>query len=85
MRVIIREDFTNVAFGTFQWGSFLVVAVCFMLVHDTADWPAAFLCGIAYNTLAVRTKNLTACIIAHALTNLGLGLYIIATKQWGFW
>ena len=85
MRVIIREDFTSVAFGTFRWGSFLTVAVCFMLVHNTADWPAAFLCGLAYNALAVWTKSLSACVAAHALTNLGLGFYIMTTKQWGFW
>ena len=85
MRVIIREDFTSVPFGTFRWGSFIAVAVCFMLVHSTADWPAALLCGLAYNALAVRTKSLAACVAAHALTNLGLGIYIMATKQWGFW
>lgn len=85
MRVIIREDFTTVPFGTFRWGSFIAVAVCFMLVHNTADWPAALLCGLAYNALAVGTKSLAACVAAHALTNLGLGLYIMSTKQWGFW
>jgi CAAX prenyl protease-like protein len=85
MRVIIREDFTSVPFGTFRWGSFLAVAVCFMLVHNTSDWPAALLCGLAFNALAVRTKSLASCIAAHAITNLGLGLYIMATKQWGFW
>lgn len=85
MRTIIREDFTSVPFGTFRWGSFLAVAACFMLVHNTADWPAAFLCGLAYNALAVWTKSLADCVAAHALTNLGLGFYIMATKQWGFW
>jgi len=24
-------------------------------------------------------------VLAHGLTNLALGLWIMATKQWGFW
>ena len=85
MRYLIREDFMSVRFGTFQWRAFLLVALSFMLVHHMADWPAAFLCGLAYNFIAVRTGSLGACILAHSLTNLGLGIYIMATSQWGFW
>ena len=85
MRFLIKEDFNNVPIGTFQWRSFLIVALAFMLVHQTADWPAAFLCGIAYNLVAVRTGSLSACVLAHAITNLGLGIYIMSTRQWGFW
>jgi len=85
MRFLIKEDFNNVPIGTFQWRSFLIVALAFMLVHQAADWPAAFLCGIAYNIVAVRTGSLSACVLAHAITNLGLGIYIMSTRQWGFW
>lgn len=85
MRFFVKEDFQNVRIGEFQWKSFLLVAVFFMLVHATADWPAAFLCGLAFNFVAVKTGSLSACVVAHALTNLGLGIYIMATRQWGFW
>lgn len=85
MRYLIREDFSSVAFGAFRPLSFFGVAGLFMLVHQPADYPAAFLTGVIFNGLAVRTKSLTACVIAHAITNLGLGLYIMATGQWGFW
>jgi CAAX prenyl protease-like protein len=85
MRFLVREDFQNARIGEFQWKAFLLVAVFFMLVHSTADWPAAFLCGLAFNFVAVKTGSLSACVVAHALTNLGLGAYILATRQWGFW
>jgi CAAX prenyl protease-like protein len=85
MRYLIREDFTSLPVGAFQWKSFAAVAVCFMLVHGMADWPAALLCGVIYNFVAVRTGSLAACVLAHGVTNLGLGVYIMATRQWGFW
>jgi membrane protease YdiL (CAAX protease family) len=59
--------------------------VAFTLVHSQEDWPAALLTGILFNLIAVRTKSLWACVVAHAVANLALGLYICATRQWGFW
>jgi uncharacterized protein len=67
------------------WGPTTIVALLFMLAHQPADYPAAFFCSLAYNYLAFRTRSLASCILAHAVTNLLLGLYILKTGQWGFW
>ncbi len=85
LRYFVDEKFNLVPFGKFTWLSFAVVTVGFMLVHSTADWPAALLTGALYNWVAYRTKSLGACVLAHALTNLLLGLWIMNTRQWGFW
>ncbi len=85
LRYLISERFEKIPFGTFQWLSFAVVTLAFGLSHSMADWPAALLTGAFYNLVAYRTKSLPACILAHAVTNLALGLWIVATKQWGFW
>ena len=85
LRFLIAERFDTVPFGSFSWPSFGVVTIAFCLSHAMADWPAAFLTGALYNIIAYRTKSLTSCILAHAITNLALGLWIMATKQWGFW
>lgn len=85
MRYLIKEDFQKVPFGAYSHLSFFGVAGLFMLVHSQADWPAAFLSGIIFNAIAVKTKSLFACVIAHAVANLGLGMYIMTTRQWGFW
>ena len=85
MRYLVRENFQEVAFGTFRPASFFCVAGLFMFGHAMADWPAAFMAGLIYNDLAVWTRSLSACVIAHAATNLGLGIYILSTRQWGFW
>lgn len=85
MRYLISDNFARVPFGKFSAISFFGVAVLFMFEHGTPDWPAALITGLLYNALAVRTKSLFACVVAHAVTNLGLGLYIMRTGQWGFW
>ncbi|MEI6562251.1 MAG: CAAX prenyl protease-related protein [Verrucomicrobiota bacterium] len=85
LRYLIKEDFESVPFGTFTWRSFGLVTVFFMLEHQAADYPAAFVTGILYNGIAIRTRSLSSCILAHAITNLLLGFYIMRTGQWGFW
>ncbi len=85
LRYLISEDFEKIPFGSFRWLSFVVVTLAFGLSHSMVDWPVALLTGALYNLVAYRTKSLSACVLAHALTNLALGLWIVATKQWGFW
>jgi CAAX prenyl protease-like protein len=85
LRYLVREDFTRVPIGAFTLFSFSAVAVGFTLEHSKPDWPAALAAGVLYNIVAVRTKSLMACVLAHAVTNLLLGLYIMQTHQWGFW
>lgn len=85
LRYLVREDFTAIPFGSCSRFSFWAVVVAFTAVHAPADWPAAFVTGILFNVVAVRTHSLAACVTAHAVANLALGLYICATKQWGFW
>lgn len=85
LRFLIAERFETLLFGTFSWLSFAVVTLAFGFSHAIADWPAAVLTGALYNFVAYRSKSLSSCVLAHALTNLVLGLWIMSTKQWGFW
>ncbi len=85
LRYVIDQDFTKVPFGTFEWKSFAIVTIGFCLEHQMADWPAAIAAGALYNLVAYRTRSLSACVLAHAITNLLLGFYVLQTKQWGFW
>jgi uncharacterized protein len=85
LRYLIAEDFDRVPFGGFSWLSFGAVTLLFALSHSKADWVAALLTGAFYNLVAYRTKSLSSCILTHAVTNLLLGLWIMQTRQWGFW
>ncbi len=85
LRYLINENFEHVPFGAFSWLSFSIVALAFAFSHSPADWAVALVTGVIYNGVAYRTKNLSSCIVTHAITNLLLGLWIMKTKQWGFW
>ncbi|HEY4282294.1 MAG TPA: CAAX prenyl protease-related protein [Chthoniobacterales bacterium] len=85
LRYLIDEKFDQVPFGRFSWLSFAVVTAAFGFSHSSADWPAALLTGALYNWVAYRTKSLSTCVATHALTNLLLGIWIMYTRQWGFW
>ena len=85
LRYLINERFTAVAVGAFSWLSFVVVIFGFGFAHSRPDWIAALVTSALYNLVAYRTKSLSSCVVAHALTNLLLGGWIMATRQWGFW
>ena len=85
LRFLIDENFERVRVGTFSWLSFVVVTAGFGFSHSSEDWIAALLTGAIYNGVAYRTKSLSSCVLTHAITNLLLGLWIMKTKQWGFW
>lgn len=83
LRWIIKPDFEKVAIGTFSWPSFLLTSVLFASEHNR--WLVGLVAGMTYNILLYRTRSLFPCIIAHGLTNLALGIYVLMTGKWGFW
>ena len=85
LRFVIDEHFERVSFGKFTWPSFAIVALAFTFSHSRADWLAAFVAGALYNVVAYRSRSLASCVLAHAVTNLLLGFWIMQTQQWGFW
>jgi hypothetical protein len=85
LRYLIDDHFTAVPMGSFSWLSFGVVTAGFCLEHSPTDWPAAIVTGALYNFVAYRTRSLSSCVLAHAITNALLGAYVLHTAQWGFW
>jgi len=85
LRYLVKDDFSAIPFGNCSKFSFWAVAVGFTAEHAITDWPAAIFTGILLNLVAMQTRSLAACVIAHAVANLALGLYICTTRQWGFW
>ena len=55
----------------------------FMLAHTL--WLAAIIAGLAYAWLYRRTGKLWVAVIAHAVTNGVLGVWVVRTGNWAFW
>lgn len=83
MRYMIDSNFRSVAMGDFTWFSFVGVAIVFGLEHNRI--AVGIIVGFLYGLLLIRQKKLTGVIFAHAITNLGLGIYVLATGSWMFW
>ena len=77
------DDFRSVPQGTFSALALAVNVAVFALSHP--EWLAAALFALALCLLLRGTRNLFACILAHATTNLLLGVYVLHTGQWGYW
>jgi len=83
MRYLIDVNFCSVAMGAFTWLSFLGVAILFGLEHHRI--VVGIIAGLLYGLLLLRQKKLRGVILAHAVTNFGLGVYVIVTGNWAFW
>jgi len=83
IRYIIDKNFDMVRLGTFTWGSFLLTVALFGLEHSYI--LAGIMAGVLYNLLLYRTRSLAQCVLAHAVTNLALAIYVVTTGRWQFW
>ena len=61
----------------------LLSTFVFMLAHPM--WLAAIVAGLAYAALYRATGRLWTAVIAHAVTNGALGLWVVYSRQWQFW
>ncbi len=83
MRYLINSDFKSVSLGAFTWFSFTGVAIVFGLEHNRI--VVGIIVGFLYGLLLIRQKKLMGVIFAHAVTNFGLGIYVLLTGKWMFW
>lgn len=61
----------------------LLSTFVFMLAHPL--WLAAIVAGLAYALLYRASGRLWTAVIAHAVTNGALGIWVVYTRQWQFW
>ena len=84
MRWLANNEFEKVPLGAYIPSAFWIVAVLFASEHGPY-WEVGLAAGIIYNWWLVRTKNLADCIVAHAVTNGLLSVYVLLTGQWQYW
>jgi len=83
MRWIDSPQFESVVPQRIGLKAVVLSTFVFTLAHTM--WLAAVVAGFAYAWLYVRTGKLWVPIIAHAVTNGVLGIWVVATGSWSFW
>ena len=79
------RDFADAKIGQWSAKALTVTCIAFAFAHTTPDRLAAVVWCLITSFVYVRTRSIGACVIVHAVSNLVLGLYVMGTKQWGFW
>jgi CAAX prenyl protease-like protein len=76
--------FERVPLGQYSTLAFWATSILFAAEHGPY-WEVGLLCGMIYNWWMWRTKSLGDVMLAHAVTNLALSVYVIAGERWTFW
>lgn len=84
LRWLVSPNFESIRLGTYTAASMWISALLFASEHGPY-WEVGLLAGLIYNFWIVRTKSLGDCILAHAVTNGALSLFVIATGRWEYW
>ena len=84
MRWLVDRDFWKVELGTYTTGAMWITAALFASEHGPY-WDVGLIAGLLYNWLMVRTKSLADCILAHAVTNGLICVYVLSTGKFQYW
>jgi CAAX prenyl protease-like protein len=83
LRWIQQQDFFALEPARIGLRAILISSVLFGFEHSL--WLAGIVAGLAYALLYRASGSLWPPIIAHAVTNLVLGLWVLNTGAWQFW
>jgi CAAX prenyl protease-like protein len=84
MRLVVAGDWWNVPFGTLTPAAVVAGTLVPVLMHP-AEMLAAAVWFTLVTWLMAKTRNMWDCVTAHAVTNLLLGVYVLASGEWHFW
>jgi CAAX prenyl protease-like protein len=82
MRFVMAAEWWNVPIGNANWLAIIAGTVIPLLTHPFSEAVAVAVWFSAVTWLLLRTRNLWACVAAHATTNLLLGIYVLKTGDW---
>lgn len=84
MRLVVETDWWKVPIGRLTLPA-LVACIAYAVLSHPAEMFAAMAWFLLVTLLAVKTKNIWDCVVAHATTNLLLGVYILVLQDWKYW
>lgn len=84
LRRLQSVDFTAVDLRKTRLLPVLISSALFGWLHG-ANWIAGFVAGVFYAAAARRHGRLADAVVAHALTNALLALWVLGTGNWALW
>jgi CAAX prenyl protease-like protein len=82
MRYFFQHDWWNVPFGTMSRAAIVAGTVVPILTHPTSEFLAVVVWFSLVTWLMWRTRNIWDCVVAHMVTNLLLGVWVVASGDW---
>ena len=83
VRWVHDMDWTKVKYSALSFGAIAAPTIYGVLTHS--EKLAAFVWFSLVTWMMLKTKNFWDCVLAHAITNLLLGLYVIWSGDWQLW
>jgi CAAX prenyl protease-like protein len=85
MRFVTANDWQKVTFATISRLGLAVGTIFPLLSHPASESLAVVVWFSLITWLITRTHNIWDCIVAHAITNLVLGVYVLKSAAWMLW
>jgi len=83
-RYLIDQDFQSIPVGRYTPFSFWATAAMVVLIHAD-QWQVALPWALISTSWFMVTKSLGSMILLHAVTNLGLAIYVLNTGKFYIW
>jgi len=83
LRWIDQPDFLRLDPAQAGFRGFVISVVLFGFEHNL--WLAGIVAGVAYSVLFMRHRTIWSPILAHAVTNGMLGVWVVMTGEWSYW
>lgn len=83
-RWVVDNDWERVPMGTYNTLAFVGTALLFASEHGPY-WDVGLMCGLIYNWYMWKRRSLGDLVLAHAVTNAALSVFVLVTRQYAFW
>jgi len=84
VRWVHDVNWESVSLRKLSWGALLAPSIFGVVTHPSEALAAIVWFGLV-TWLMHRTGNLWDCVMAHAVTNLLLGIYVVQYSAWHLW
>ncbi len=82
MRLFVQAEWWKAPIGTMNAAALLLSVIYPVLSHPGVEWLAAVAWFMLVTLLMFKTRSIWDCVVAHGVTNLLLGIYVVYYDQW---